>query len=104
MSILRKEKHFSDQIKKVNLDKELKKTKIVQKAVSVMKEDRQAFGVILGKEVNLEDAFRYPVTSVPLNLAFPHSTITQNPKHYFRNYLIDVTKACESTTQMKPAG
>ena len=52
---------------------------------------------MLGKEVKLEDAFRYSVTSVPLNLAFPHSTITQNPKHHFCNYLIDVSKACEST-------
>ena len=52
---------------------------------------------MLGKEVNLEDAFRYPVTSVPLNSAFPHSTITQNPKHHFCNHLIHVSKACEST-------
>ena len=59
---------------------------------------------MLSKEVNLEEAFRYPVTSVSLNLASPHSNITQNPKHHFRNYLIDVSKACESTPQMKPAG
>ena len=52
---------------------------------------------MLGKEVKLEDAFRYPVTSVPLNLVFPHSAITQNPKQHFRSYLIDVSKACEST-------
>ena len=34
---------FSDQIKRVNSDMELKKTKKVRKAVSVMKEGRQAF-------------------------------------------------------------
>ena len=60
-----------------------------------MKEDRQAFGVVLGEEVNLEDAFRYPITSVPLNLANPDSTIRQNPKHHSCNYLIDISKACK---------
>ena len=52
---------------------------------------------MLGKEVNLIDAFRYTATSVSLNLAFLHSAITQNPKHHFRNHLIDVSKTCEST-------
>ena len=48
-----------------------------------MKEDRQVFGVMLSEEVNLEEAFRYPITSVLLNLAFPDSTIRKNPKHHF---------------------
>ena len=60
----------------------MKKTKNIRKAYSVMKEDRQAVGVMLGEEVNLEDAFRYPITSVPLNLAFSGSTLRQNPKHH----------------------
>ena len=63
-----------------------------------MEEDRQAFGVMLrAGEVNLAEAFRHPVTSVPLSLAFPDSTLRQNPKHNIRYYLIDVSKACEST-------
>ena len=48
-----------------------------------MKEDRQEFGVMLGEEMNLEEAFQYPVASVPLSLAFPDSTVRQNPKHHF---------------------
>ena len=52
---------------------------------------------MLNEEVNLEDAFRFPVTSVALSFAFPDSTLRQNPKHPFRNYLTDVSKACEST-------
>ena len=52
-----------------------------------MKEDGQKFELILeGGEVKVEEAFRYTVTSVPLSLAFPDSTLRQNPKHYFRNY------------------
>ena len=61
-----------------------------------MKEDRQVFGLMLGKEVNLEEVFRYPVTSVPISLTFPDSTLRQNPKHHICNYLIDVSKACKS--------
>ena len=61
----------------------MKKTKNIRKAVSVMKEDRQPVGVMLDEGVNLVDAFRYPVTSVPLNLAFPDSTLRQNPKYHF---------------------
>ena len=38
---------FFDPIKKFNLDIGFKKIKKIPKAVSVMKEDRQAFGVIL---------------------------------------------------------
>ena len=41
---------------------------------------------------------RYSVTWVPLSLAYPHSTLTKNPNHHFRNYLIDISKDCESTT------
>ena len=85
------------QTSKVNLDIGLKKKKI-WKAVLVMEEDRQAFGVILRvREVTLEEMFRYPVTSVPLSLAFPNSTLRQNPKHNIHYYLIEVSKACEST-------
>ena len=47
--------------------------------------------------MNLEEAFWYTVTSVSLNLAFQDSTLRENQKHHIRNYLIDISKACEST-------
>ena len=87
---------FFDPIKNVNRDIGLKKTKKIWKTLTVIK-DRQAFGVILGKEVNLEKTFWYLVTLGPLSLAFPDLTLRQNGKHHFRNYLIDVSKACKST-------
>ena len=52
---------------------------------------------MLREELNLEEVFRYPVTSVPLSLAFPDSTLRQNRKHHFRNYLIDASRDCAST-------
>ena len=51
MRVYYKEKaDLFDRIKKFNLDIGLKKTKKIQKAVSVTKEDRQAFVVILGEK------------------------------------------------------
>ena len=47
--------------------------------------------------MSLEEAFGYLVTSVPLSLAFSDSALRQIPKHHIRNYLTDVSKACEST-------
>ena len=47
--------------------------------------------------MNLVMGFRHPVTSLPLSLTFPYSTLRQNPKHHFRSYLIDASKAFEST-------
>ena len=35
--------------------------------------------------------------SLPLSLAFPDSTLRQNPKHHFCNCLIGESKSCEST-------
>ena len=58
--------------------------------------------VTSGEEVNLEEAFRYTVTTVPLSLAFPDSTLRQNPKHHFRIYPTDVRKGCELTPPNKP--
>ena len=91
--LIKRKTEFFDPIKKVNLDIGLKKTKKIRKAVSVMKEDRQAFGIMLGEKVSLKEAFRYPVTSVALS--FPDSTLRKNPKHHFCSYLIDVSKAYE---------
>ena len=77
--LLNRKAVFFDPIKKINLDIGSKKTKKIRKAVSVMKGDRQAFGVMFEKP-DLEESFRYPVTSVPLSY-----------------HLIDVSKACELT-------
>ena len=51
---------------------------------------------LLTKNLHLGGAMEYPVISVPLGLANPDLDLKENPKHHFRNYLIDVSKACES--------
>ncbi len=56
-------------IKKLKLNTGLKVQKKTCSAVSVLKEDRQAFGVLVGKAATLEEAFTFPITSIPLSLA-----------------------------------
>ena len=71
------------------IDTGLKKRMKRSKAVTVLKQDRQAFGTLLSKSVDLEEAFAYPVTSVPLSIANPDSTLRQSSKHLLRNHLIE---------------
>ena len=87
---------FFDPIKKVNLDKGLKKMKRIGKAVSVMKEDGLSFGVMLGEEANLEEAFPYPVTSVALSLGF-QIRLLDKIQNIISVIIIDISQACEST-------
>ena len=87
---------FFDPIKKVNLDKGLKKMRRIGKAVSVMKEDGLSFGVMLGEEANLEEAFPYPVTSVALSLGF-QIRLLDKIQNIISVIIIDISQACEST-------
>ena len=57
-------KKFFDPIKKANLDTGIKKKPRANKA-SLIKEDRQAFGIVLSKNIDLEEALQYPLTAFP---------------------------------------
>ena len=67
----------------------LKKKKKVNKAVTGLIEDRQAFGVLLSKGVDLNYAFQYPITSLPLSIATPDGNLRDGSKSVLRNYIID---------------
>ena len=69
-----------------------RKTK-VPKMVTVLKQDRQAFGSLLSKSVSLEEAFEYPVTSLPLSIANGDVELRQSGKSILRNYLIDESQS-----------
>ena len=71
----------------------LKKKKNIPKAVTIIKEDRQAFGLLLSKEMDLSEAFQYPITSVSLSIATPDSQLRSGPKYLFGNLLINESKA-----------
>ena len=59
------------------------------KAVTVIKEDRQAFGLLLSKDVDLAEALKYSITSLPLSIATPDSKLRSDTKHLLRNLIID---------------
>lgn len=63
----------------------------------VKQEDRQAFGVLVAKATSLEEAFSFPITTVPLSIPTPDSTLTQSHQASFRNYLINKSKAVSSS-------
>ncbi len=85
-------------LKRVMIDTGLKKRVKPSKAVTVLKQDRQAFGTLLSKSVDLEEAFAYSVTSVPLSIANPDSTLRQSSKHLLRNHLIEESHSLSLTS------
>ena len=80
-------------IKKTKIKYEKTKNKRPPKEISILKEDRIAFGLIISKSMNLETAFKYPITSLPLAIADPDSTLRSSSKSSLRNYLIDESGA-----------
>ena len=63
------------------------------KSIDILKEDRQAFGLLVGKVRTQVEALPYPLTSIPLALAFPDNTLRQSQKAPLRNFLIEDAKA-----------
>ena len=80
-------------IKRLMLTTGLKKTKKQPKAVSILKQDRQASGTLLTKSINLEVAFQHPLTEIPLSIATPGGELRQAPKHVLRNHIIEEANA-----------
>ena len=71
-------------ITQLNIDTAVKKTKKQPRAISILKEDTQAFRVICAKAVSLEEAFDFPITSIPFSLVYPEGSLRQSDKSHFR--------------------
>ncbi len=82
-----------DAIKKQKLLTGMEKKKKVAKAISILKEDRQAFGLLIAKAVSIEEAFQFPITTLPLALATPEGQLRQSDKAVLRNYLVQESNA-----------
>ena len=65
----------------IALDTESKKKTL--KGISVIKKDRLAFGVILGEEIDLSEALKHPITSIPLSIGNSDDTLRQSSKTTF---------------------
>ena len=77
-------KKFFDPIKKTNLDTGIKRKPRANKA-SAIKEDRQAFGIVLSENIDLEEALQYPLTTFALSLTIPEGNLRQrNNKAFLR--------------------
>ena len=80
-------------IKKLKLRTGLSKQAKQPRKVSVLKEDRQAFGDLLSKSIDIKEAMQYPLTSVPLAIATPEGTLRPASKQLLRNFIIEQSKA-----------
>ena len=60
-------------IKNPRIKTGMDRAKKVPKAISILKEDRQAFGALVGKATSPREAHSYPLTTVPLAVASPDS-------------------------------
>jgi len=55
----------------------------------LVKQDRQAFGTLLSNNIELSEALKYPITTVPLRLTTAENQLRQGGKSIFRNFIID---------------
>ena len=81
--------NFFDKIVNLKIKTGQEKTKKDPKKVNILKEDRQAFGMLVGKTTTPEEAHSHPLTTVPLALATPERDLRQGFKAALRNYLIE---------------
>ena len=86
-------KSFFEPICKVILKTGSEKKKKVLKCLSILKEDCQAFGLLVDKTEKLAEALKYPITPVPLAVATPELTLYQSDKAGLGNYIINLSKS-----------
>ncbi|MAG85790.1 MAG: hypothetical protein CMB97_00015 [Flavobacteriaceae bacterium] len=96
-------KSFFAPIKRLKLNTGIVAKKKTIKAISVLKEDCQAFGLIVSKSLSLEEAFRFPITTFPLSIATPEGNLRQSDKASFRNFLIVQSKSSTNNVPLHAA-
>ena len=69
----------------------------------MLKEDCQAFGLIVSKSISNAEAFSHCITSYPLSVATPDGEMRQSDMASFRNYLKDVAGASSKLVPEKAA-
>ena len=93
---------FFAPIKKTKLKTGLEKVKRTPSAIAVVKEDRQAFGLLVSKAGSLQEAFTHPITTVPLSIATADSTLRQSDKATLQRFLLEESQ-CIKDMPPKPA-
>ena len=88
-------------IKNLKLETGLKKMKQTPKVINVLKEEKEAFGLLVRKTTSLLEGHNYPLTSVLLTLASPDGDLRQVLEADLRNYLISKSNALSSVPVQK---
>ena len=83
------EKKSFDPINNFQLTTGLQSKKAKPKALSVVKEDRQAIEVILGTNTDLSEALKYPIATAPLSIAKFDHTLRRGSKGNLRNFIVN---------------
>ena len=83
------EKKSFDPINNFQLNTGLQSKKAKPKALSVVKEDRQAFEVMLGTDTDLSEALKYPFTTAPLSIAKFDHTLRRGSNGNLRNFIVN---------------
>ena len=84
---------FYTPIMKNKLNTGIKKMKRSRKAEDILNKDCQIFGAIIAKALTLNEAFQYPITSVPLSIATLDGDLRQSEKASLTNFLINNANA-----------
>ena len=93
--------HFAAPIRNPKIKTGLEKTKKEPKIVNILREDKQAFGALVGKSTSAEEAHSYPLTSIPLALASPERNLRQGTKADLRNLLINDSNALKKEVPLR---
>ena len=80
--------HHQSQILKQVTEKNLEK-----KIASVLKQDKQEIFVSAEERTNFHEAFSKPITSLPLSIASPGSSLYQSDKTDFKDYIMKSSKS-----------
>ena len=93
---------FFQPIKKLKMQTGLSKYTKQPRKVSVLKEDRQAFGDLLSKSIDIEEAMQYPITFVLLAIVTPEGTLRAALKHFVISSLSNQKRQRMSMRPIKP--
>ena len=71
----------------------LQQPKKAARALNIVKEEKQAFGTLVGKATSAREAHSYPLTTVPLALSTEDQDLRQGSKSILRNYMVKEASA-----------
>ena len=74
---------------KIGFEKKVREAMVINQ----LKEDKQAFSLLLAKEISPEEVYNYPLTTLPFALSDPSGKLQQSQKAPFKTYLISESKS-----------